>query len=50
VNIRYLEGFLRDPWRSSRLRSLRVQNDSITLSLTKEQVGQLDVRRVHRWF
>jgi hypothetical protein len=28
----------------------RVQNDSITLSLTKEQVGQLDVRHVHRWF
>lgn len=28
----------------------RVQNDSITLSLTKEQVGQLDVRRVRRWF
>lgn len=28
----------------------RVQNDSITLSLTKEQVGQLDARRVHRWF
>jgi sporulation protein YlmC with PRC-barrel domain len=28
----------------------RVRNDSITLSLTKEQVGQLDVRRVHRWF
>jgi sporulation protein YlmC with PRC-barrel domain len=28
----------------------RVQNDSITLSLTKEQVGALDVRHVHRWF
>jgi hypothetical protein len=28
----------------------RVRNDSITLSLTKDQVGQLDVRRVHRWF
>src|SRR3954447_26831068 len=28
----------------------RVQNDSITLSLTKEQVGELDVRHVHRWF
>jgi sporulation protein YlmC with PRC-barrel domain len=28
----------------------RVENDSITLSLTKEQVGALDVRRVHRWF
>ena len=28
----------------------RVQNDSITLSLTKQQVGALDVRRVHRWF
>ena len=27
----------------------RVQNDSITLSLTKEQVGMLDVRHVHRW-
>jgi sporulation protein YlmC with PRC-barrel domain len=28
----------------------RVQNDSINLSLTKEQVGELDVRHVHRWF
>jgi sporulation protein YlmC with PRC-barrel domain len=28
----------------------RVQNDSITLSLTKEQVGELDVRHIHRWF
>ena len=28
----------------------RVKNDSITLSLTKDQVGRLDVRRVHRWF
>jgi sporulation protein YlmC with PRC-barrel domain len=28
----------------------RVQNDSITLRLTKEQVGELDVRHVHRWF
>jgi sporulation protein YlmC with PRC-barrel domain len=28
----------------------RVQNDSITLSLTKEQVGELDARHVHRWF
>src|SRR3954447_155629 len=28
----------------------RVQNDSITLSLTKDQVGELDVRHVHRWF
>src|SRR3954469_1111678 len=28
----------------------RVENDSITLSLTKEQVGELDVRHVHRWF
>jgi hypothetical protein len=28
----------------------RVQNDSITLSLTKHQVGALDVRHVHRWF
>jgi len=28
----------------------RVQNDSITLSLTKDQVGDLDVRHVHRWF
>jgi sporulation protein YlmC with PRC-barrel domain len=28
----------------------RVQNDSITLSLTKHQVGELDVRHVHRWF
>ena len=28
----------------------RVQNDSITLSLTKEQVAKLDVRHVHRWF
>jgi len=27
-----------------------VQNDSITLSLTKDQVGELDVRHVHRWF
>jgi sporulation protein YlmC with PRC-barrel domain len=28
----------------------RVRNDSITLTLTKEQVGQLDARHVHRWF
>jgi sporulation protein YlmC with PRC-barrel domain len=28
----------------------RVQNDSITLSVTKEQVGELDARHVHRWF
>jgi sporulation protein YlmC with PRC-barrel domain len=28
----------------------RVQNDAITLSLTKEQVGALEVRHVHRWF
>lgn len=28
----------------------RVQTDSITLSLTKEEVGELDARRVHRWF
>lgn len=28
----------------------RVQNDSITLSLTKDEVGRLDARRVHRWF
>jgi sporulation protein YlmC with PRC-barrel domain len=28
----------------------RVQNDSITVSLTKDQVGELDVRHVHRWF
>jgi sporulation protein YlmC with PRC-barrel domain len=28
----------------------RVENDSITLNLTKEQVGGLDVRHVHRWF
>jgi len=28
----------------------RVRNDSITLSLTKEQVGELDPRHVHRWF
>jgi hypothetical protein len=28
----------------------RVQNDAITLSLTKEEVGALDVRHVHRWF
>jgi sporulation protein YlmC with PRC-barrel domain len=28
----------------------RVQNDRITLSLTKQQVGALDIRRVHRWF
>ena len=28
----------------------RVQNDSITLSLTKEEVAALDVRHVHRWF
>ncbi len=28
----------------------RVENDSVTLSLTKEQVGELDVRHVHRWF
>src|SRR3954453_18036922 len=28
----------------------RVQNDSITLSLTKDEVGELDVRHIHRWF
>ena len=28
----------------------RVQNDSITLSLSKDQVAALDVRHVHRWF
>jgi hypothetical protein len=28
----------------------RVRNDSITLSLSKEQVAALDVRHVHRWF
>jgi sporulation protein YlmC with PRC-barrel domain len=28
----------------------RVQNDSITLTLTKQQVGELDVRHFHRWF
>jgi sporulation protein YlmC with PRC-barrel domain len=28
----------------------RVKNDSITLNLTKDQVGQLDAQRVHRWF
>ena len=28
----------------------RVQNDRIVLSLTKDEVGALDVRRVHRWF
>lgn len=28
----------------------RVRNDSITLSLTKDQVAELDVRHVHRWF
>jgi sporulation protein YlmC with PRC-barrel domain len=28
----------------------RVQNDSITLSLTKDEVGALDARRVHRWY
>jgi len=28
----------------------RVQNDSITLSLTKDEVGALAARRVHRWF
>jgi sporulation protein YlmC with PRC-barrel domain len=28
----------------------RVENDAITLSVTKEQVGGLDVRHVHRWF
>ena len=28
----------------------RVQNDVITLSLTKKQVAELDVRHVHRWF
>ncbi|WP_028066639.1 hypothetical protein [Solirubrobacter soli] len=28
----------------------RVQNDSITLTLTKQEVGALDARRVHRWF
>src|SRR4051794_14944112 len=28
----------------------RVQNDSITVSLTKDEVGKLDVRHVHRWF
>src|SRR4051812_42112543 len=28
----------------------QVRNDSITLSLTKDQVAALDVRHVHRWF
>ena len=28
----------------------RVRNDSVTLSLSKDQVAQLDVRHVHRWF
>jgi hypothetical protein len=28
----------------------RVQNDSITLSLTRDQVADLDARHVHRWF
>ena len=28
----------------------QVGNDSITLSLTKQQVAELDVRHVHRWF
>jgi sporulation protein YlmC with PRC-barrel domain len=28
----------------------RVQNDAITLSLTKDEVGALDARRVQRWF
>ena len=28
----------------------RVQNDSITLKLTKQQVGELDVRHFNRWF
>ena len=27
-----------------------VRNDSITLSLTKKQVAELDVRHIHRWF
>jgi hypothetical protein len=28
----------------------RVRNDSVTLTLTKDEVGELDVRHVHRWF
>jgi sporulation protein YlmC with PRC-barrel domain len=28
----------------------RVENDQITLTLTKDQVGALDARRLHRWF
>jgi sporulation protein YlmC with PRC-barrel domain len=28
----------------------RVENDKVTVSLTKDQVGELDVRHVHRWF
>ncbi|HET6547395.1 MAG TPA: DUF2171 domain-containing protein, partial [Solirubrobacter sp.] len=28
----------------------RVEDDAVTLTLTKEQVGALATRRVHRWF
>jgi uncharacterized protein YrrD len=28
----------------------RVENDRVTLSLTKDAVGALEARRVHRWF
>jgi sporulation protein YlmC with PRC-barrel domain len=28
----------------------RVENDRVTLSLTKDEVGALEARRVHRWF
>jgi sporulation protein YlmC with PRC-barrel domain len=27
-----------------------IEDDSVTLSLTKDEVGALDTRRVHRWF
>jgi len=28
----------------------QIRNDAVTLSLTKQQVAELDVRHVHRWF
>jgi hypothetical protein len=28
----------------------RVETDRVTLSLTKDEVGALEARRVHRWF
>ena len=35
---------------SPRRRSPSVENDRVTLSLTKDAVGLLESRRVHRWF